>query len=59
MATTLANSRWVPQGLYDRAVKILGHNGITDVITLLGEYTAISLTLAFYDVPADSPGMKR
>jgi len=36
MATALANSRWVPQGLYDRAVKALGHVGITDVITLMG-----------------------
>jgi 4-carboxymuconolactone decarboxylase len=33
MAMALANSRWVPQGLYDRAVKTLGHVGITDVIT--------------------------
>jgi hypothetical protein len=59
MATTLANSRWIPQGLYDRAVKALGHVGITDVIALMGEYTAISLTLAFYDVPVGAPGMKR
>jgi hypothetical protein len=34
MATALANSRWVPKGLYDRAIKTLGHVGITDVITL-------------------------
>src|SRR6202171_5867284 len=27
IASTLANSRWVPQGLYDRAVKTLGHVG--------------------------------
>jgi 4-carboxymuconolactone decarboxylase len=45
----LANSRWVPQGLYDRAVKALGHVGITDVITLMGYYTSVSMTLAFYD----------
>ena len=29
MALALANSRWVPQGLYDRAVKALGHVDIT------------------------------
>src|SRR6202035_1466812 len=51
MAMALANSRWVPQGLYDRAVKALGHVGITDVITLMGYYTSVSMTLAFYDVP--------
>jgi hypothetical protein len=59
MATCLANSRWVSQGLYDRAVKALGHVGITDVITLMGYYTSVSMTLAFYDVPAGAPGMAR
>ena len=29
MATCLVNSRWVPKGLFDRAVKALGHIGIT------------------------------
>jgi 4-carboxymuconolactone decarboxylase len=60
MATTaLSNSRWVPQGLYDRAVKALGHVGISDVITLMGYYTSVSMTLAFYDVPAGATGMAR
>jgi 4-carboxymuconolactone decarboxylase len=59
MATCLANSRWVSQGLYDRAVKALGHVGITDVIILMGYYTSVSMTLAFYDVPAGAPGMAR
>jgi len=36
VATALANARWVPRGLYDRAVKTLGHVGIADVITLDG-----------------------
>jgi 4-carboxymuconolactone decarboxylase len=59
MGTALANSRWIPRGIYDRAVKALGHVGITDVIVLMGYYTAISMTLAFYDVPTDATGMKR
>src|SRR6516225_1678612 len=59
MATALANSRWVAKGLYDRAVKALGHVGITDVITLMGYYTSVSMTLAFYDVPAGASGMAR
>jgi 4-carboxymuconolactone decarboxylase len=59
MAVALANSRWIPQGLYDRAVKALGHVGITDVITLMGHYTSVSMTLAFYDVPAGATGMAR
>jgi 4-carboxymuconolactone decarboxylase len=57
MAVALTNSRWIPQGLYDRAVKALGHVGITDVITLMGYYTSVSMTLAFYDVPAGAMGM--
>jgi len=59
MAMALSNSRWVPQGLYDRAVAALGHVGITDVITLMGYYTSVSMTLAFYDVPAGAIGMER
>ena len=59
MATCLANSRWVSKGLFDRAVEALGHEGITDVICLMGFYTSVSMTLAFYDVPAGAEGMQR
>src|SRR6201990_3255301 len=59
MATCLSNSRWVPRGLYDRAVEALGHQGITDVICLIGYYTMVSMTLAFYDVPAGAEGIAR
>jgi 4-carboxymuconolactone decarboxylase len=59
MAICLVNSRWVAQGLYDRAVKALDHTGVTDVITLMGFYTSVSMTLAFYDVPAGATGIER
>ena len=59
MATCLANSRWVSKGLYERAVEALGHQGITDVICLMAFYTSVSMTLAFYDVPAGAEGMQR
>jgi 4-carboxymuconolactone decarboxylase len=59
MAVCLSNARWVSRGLYDRAVEALGHVGITDVITLMGHYTHVSMTLAFYDVPAGSTGIER
>ena len=59
VAMCLSNSRWVSKGLYDRAVEALGHVGITDVIGLIGFYTAVSMTLAFYDVPAGSTGIAR
>ena len=58
-ATCLAYSRWVSKGLYDRAVEVLSHEGITDVICLMGFYSSVSMTLAFYDVPAGATGMAR
>ena len=59
MAIALANARWVSKGLYERAVKALDHVGITDVITLMGHYSSVAMTLAFYDVPAGAVGMAR
>ncbi len=59
MALALAGGRLVPQGLHDRAVAALGHEGVTDVIVLMGYYTAVSLTMNFYAVPAGSPGLAR
>ncbi len=59
MAICLVNSRWVSKGLYERALEALGHVGITDVIALMGFYTSVAMTLAFYDVPADATGLER
>ena len=59
MAICLSNARWVSKGLHDRAVEALGHVGITDVICLMGHYTSVSMTLAFYDVPAGAQGIAR
>ena len=59
VAMALANERIVPEGLYERAVKLLGHERITDMIVLMGYYTAVSLTMNFYAVPANSPGIAR
>ncbi len=59
MAKCLSESRWVSKGLYDRAVEALGHVGITDVICLMGHYTSVSMTLAFYDVPTGASGIAR
>ncbi len=59
MAVALTNGRWVSHGLFERAVKALGHVSITDVITLMGHYSSVAMTLAFYDVPDGAPGMSR
>jgi 4-carboxymuconolactone decarboxylase len=59
VAMTLAGGRLVSQGLYDRAVTTLGHERLTDMIVLMGYYTAVSLTMNFYAVPAGTPGLTR
>jgi 4-carboxymuconolactone decarboxylase len=59
VAMALAGGRLVPQSLYDRAVTVLGHERVTDVIVLMGYYTAVSLTMNFYAVPAGTPGLAR
>lgn len=59
MAICLTNARWASKGLFDRAVKALGHEGVTDAICLMGFYTSVSMTLAFYDVPAGAEGLQR
>jgi 4-carboxymuconolactone decarboxylase len=59
VAMALAAGREIPQGLYDRAVTVLGHERITDMIVLMGYYTAVSLTMNFYAVPAGTPGLAR
>jgi 4-carboxymuconolactone decarboxylase len=59
VAMALTGGRLVPQGLYDRAVTVLGHETVTDVIVLMGYYTAVALTMNFYAVPAGSPGLAR
>lgn len=59
VAIALANNRLVSQGLYDRAVSTLGHERITDVVVLMGYYTAVSFTMNFYQVAANTPGLAR
>lgn len=59
VALSLAHNQIVSHGLYERAVTVLGHERITDMIVLMGYYTAVSLTMNFYAVPAGTPGMAR
>jgi len=59
IAISLAHNQIISNGLHDRAVKTLGHERIADVIVLMGYYTAVSLTMNFYAVPAGTPGLTR
>jgi len=58
-AHALAKGHIIPQGLHDRAVALLGHVGITDMIVLMGYYTCVSFTMNFYAVPAGTSGLSR
>jgi 4-carboxymuconolactone decarboxylase len=57
LTTALISSRVVPLGLYRRANELLGDAGIVDVTVLLGWFTAVSLTLCAFDVPANAVGL--
>lgn len=57
LASTLAQPRVVPTGLFRRAQQLLGDAGIVDVTVLMGWFTAVSLTLMAYDVPANAVGL--
>jgi 4-carboxymuconolactone decarboxylase len=57
LASTLVVPRFVPLGLYRRAADLLGDAGIVDVTVLIGWFTAVSMTLAAFDVPADAEGL--
>ena len=59
VASALVTPRLVPAGLYRRAVRLLGHAGLTDLTVLLGYFTCVSLTLNAYDVPSDAVGLNR
>ena len=59
VARALADNRIISQALHERAVSVLGHERITDMIVLMGYYTAVSLTMNFHAVPAGTPGMTR
>jgi len=57
LASTLLIPRFVPLGLYRRARAQLGDAGIVDVTVLIGWFTAVSMTLAAFGVPADAEGL--
>jgi 4-carboxymuconolactone decarboxylase len=59
LTSTLLQPRIVPTGLFKRAVELLGHAGLTDLIAFIGYFTTVSLTLRAYDVPANAVGLRQ
>jgi 4-carboxymuconolactone decarboxylase len=59
MTSTLIAPRIVPQGLFERAIRLLGDRGLTDLTVLIGYFTSVSLSLSAYDVPSSAVGLKR
>jgi len=49
VAKSLHEAKGVAQPLYDEAVKLLGANGLVEVIGLCGYYTMVSMTLNTYE----------
>jgi len=59
LTVALITPRLVPLGLYRRAKQLLGDSGIVDVTVLLGWFTAVSMTLNAFDVPANAVGLNQ
>jgi 4-carboxymuconolactone decarboxylase len=57
LASALVAGRIVPLGLYRRSKDLLGDGGIVDVTVLLGWFTAVSLILTAFAVPANATGL--
>ena len=57
LASTLAQPRVVPNGMYRRAKALLGDAGIVDVTMLMGWFTGVCLTLMAFDVPSNAVGL--
>lgn len=57
LTSALIAPRVVPLGLYRRATQLLGDAGICDVTVLIGWFTAVCMTLAAFDVPANAVGL--
>lgn len=59
LTLALTAPRVVPQGLYQRAVDLLGDRGVTDLTMLIGYFSTVSFTLMAYNVPAHAAGLER
>ena len=52
IAQILVRGRVVPASTYQRALQLLGHKGVGELIFLIGSYSLIAMLLNGFDVPA-------
>lgn len=55
VATTLLSEKQINQDLYDEAYRILGRDGLIDLVGVLGYYGLISMTINVFDIDAPPP----
>jgi len=53
LATSLYNTRSVPDATYQAAMKVLGQDAVIDLVGVLGYYAFISMTINVFEVDAD------
>lgn len=51
LAVALLEKRPIGDELHGRAMRVLGHEGVHDLVGLMGLYTMIAQTISFYRVP--------
>ena len=56
VAFAMMERREVDDELHARAVRVLGHAAVADLVGLIGLYTMVAFTLDFYRVPLPDPG---
>lgn len=54
LARAMVLRHGVNQVLHERAIRLLGRDGVADLIGLLGLYVMVAYSLDFYDVPVPS-----
>ena len=52
-ATSLYQTRKIPDTLYQSAIRILGQDSVVDLVGVLGYYAFISMTINVFEVDAD------
>jgi 4-carboxymuconolactone decarboxylase len=59
VTSAMLTTRYMPMGMYKRAIELLGDKGLTDLTVLIGYYCCVGFTTIAYDVPSLAPGLER